>query len=131
MGQRSQIYIRYNTKNLELKFIDFLNYMNLNGIFFNYDSLMSWTDCSTIDTIIYIGNYLTIKNQLEEYIKDIRDHPISQMDNIDINHYSNEFLEFATKRENYIKENFIVKYKFNLSDDLNNNIKVTILIKNK
>ena len=69
---------------------------------------MSWTDCSSTDTIIYIGEYLSVKNQLDEYIKDIVSHPVSQMDNIDINHYSNEFLKFSTEREHYIKENFVI-----------------------
>lgn len=125
----NKMYIRYNNKNIKLQFIDFLNYMNLNNIFFSYDSLMSWTDCSTIDTIIYIGDYLPVKSQLEEYIKELVSHPVSQMDNIDIQHYSNEFSEFAYQRENYIKDNFIVENEFNLSDDSTNNIKVTILIK--
>ena len=125
----NKMYIRYNNKNIKLQFIDFLNYMNLNNIFFSYDSLMSWTDCSTIDTIIYIGDYLPVKSQLEEYIKELVSHPVSQMDNINIQHYSNEFSEFAYQRENYIKDNFIVENEFNLSDDSTNNIKVTILIK--
>lgn len=125
----NKIYIRYNTEIVKLRFVDFLNYMNLNGIFFYYDSLMSWTDCSTIDTVIYIGDYLSIKNQLEEYIKDIVEHPISQMDNIDILHYSNEFLGFSNERKNYIKENFIVENEFNIIDNLNNTVKVTILVR--
>ena len=127
----NKIYIKYNTKNVRLKFFDFLNYMNINCIFFNYDSLMSWTDCSTIDTIFYIGEYLSTKNQLEEYIKDIMEHPISQMDNIDMSHYSNEFLEFSNKREIYIKENFVTENEFNISDGSNNNIKITVLIRKK
>lgn len=125
----NKIYIKYNTENVKLKFVDFLNYLNINGIFFNYDSLMSWTDCSKIDTIFYIGDYLSAKKQLKEYITDIMEHPISQMDNIDINHYSNEFLKFSTEREHYIKENFVIENEFDFSDSSNNNVKVTVLVR--
>ena len=55
------------------------------------------------------------------------DHPISQMDNIDISHYSNEFLEFSTEREIYIKENFVIENEFELDNKLNNKTKFIFL----
>jgi hypothetical protein len=51
------------------------------------------------------------------------------LDNIDINHYSNEFLEFENKREAFIAENFLIVKVFDWNLSPNYNTKVTVMVR--
>jgi hypothetical protein len=103
--------------------------MYLNDIFFSFDTVLSWTDLSTVDTIIYIGENLSPRRQLDFYVKDIKEHPMAIFDNIDINHFSNEFIEMSNIREKIINERFYIVDELFLGNDNDDKYKIKILKK--
>lgn len=123
----SIIFIAYNYNKTHINFVDFLSYMALNDIFFSFDTVLSWTDLSTVDTIIYIGENLSTKQQLDYYIEDIKGHPMSAFDDIDINHFSNEFIGMSNAREKIINEQFFIVDELFFDNDSDNKYKITIL----
>ncbi|MDD2524087.1 MAG: glycosyltransferase family 39 protein [Endomicrobiaceae bacterium] len=127
----STIFINYNNNEIPIKFTDFLSYMYLNDIFFSFDTVISWTDLSTVDMIIYIGENLPPTKQLDFYVKDIKEHPMASFDNIDINHFSNEFIEMSNIRENIINEQFYIVDEFFLGNDQDDKYKIKILKKKR
>lgn len=124
----SKIFISYNHNEIPMKFVDFLSYMYLNDIFFSFDTVMSWTDVSTVDMIIYVGDKLSPIKQLDFYVKDIKEHPMSSFDSIDINHFSNEFIEMLNIRDKIIDEQFYLVEKLFLGND-DDKYKIKILKK--
>lgn len=125
----SALFISYNYNEIPIKFTDFLSYMYLNDIFFSFDTVMSWTDLSTVDIIIYVGEKLSPAKQLDFYVKDIKEHPMSSFDSIDVNHFLNEFLEMLKIREKIENEQFYLVDKVFLGNDKDGKYQIKVLKK--